>query len=231
MTTKMMPKTLAEMWEIYGKEVIEAVKSGALDPEIKKIAIACFDRRDALKEDPELRVVGLDIRNEEPPKWYEVRTEMKEAIRPYCWACGIEFDSKSDFGNHLQKHHSTPEAKKKPVPATKPVKKRGLKRPVSDTFRFVDGHLYNKADVRGEVFQLPNHPGCFAQIVGCGDKSAKVRLVMTDGKHGWIPITDKRLVPKEYWDVNGVDGIKDPVFMSLKVIQDVIDSIQPVQEN
>lgn len=217
--------TIEESWAQYAKDIVEAIEQGMLDDSIRHIARTCFDRRDALNDGQFTPVRTVEPKMYEPMK--DDNGYLRCPVNPR--KCGW-FSTALTLAAHLNDQHSpvggkgTPDA---PAPRTRPRKApRG--RVVSDvTFRYLDGRLYHRREVIGQVLRMDaDGVPVVVKVKGVGPKAAKVVFCSRSG----IELSSKgnaNRVPPKYRE--GSD-IKDPIFMGLKVIQPIIDRCTPVQE-
>lgn len=193
------PQSHAEEWELWAKQVREAIHAGYLDLELKSIAEECVKRNKALAKGT-------------------ATTRKPEVSPPFPALMALDAAP-------------GPTPVQKPQTTSKPQQRhtggRRFVRHSDPTFRYVDGRLYNRSDVVGKVMAYQDDSGSsWIAIRGVGPKAAKVEFTDRRG----VKLTDPLNVPAKYRDGKSQTGIKDPIFMGLKVIQPIIDHIDPVQE-
>lgn len=201
-----LPPQTEEAWVDYENNLLSYIRNGVLDGRIREIARACFDRRDVLQADESEEVIGKQKRD-------------------IVWPPGAYQPSQPDATDITQTVPASPPGSRtaKKV-ASKAPARRGMRRRGSDTFRFIDGRLYAKDDVRGLVVK---HGALHHVIIrGAGDKSFKVEFCDKNGNL----VTEPTKVPPKYRDPESKTGIQDPIFMSLKHFEATIRGLNPVNE-
>ena len=203
----------AELWDLFATNVTEAVSQGLLDHKIKEIARACFDRRDHIKKaDPEEVMHQHEGRhNTTPPFYHHAR------------------DTAPTFSSGPEDEPSkaaAPKTRKRTVKGAtgaRPKRSRGYSQ--MSTFRHTNGNLYNRSDVIGTV--LPYDSNSYIKIKGVGPRACKVVFCAADGTEATV-VT--QVPPKYRVTEKGVDKIKDPIFMSLPIIDPIIARLTKVSE-
>lgn len=266
-------KSVIELaWDTYVEQITEAIENGFLDDSIKKIARACFDRRDIIKGaekvgvayDVPRTVLPKNPVRDEPAKpafaeetatygptvefTYEEASLAK--LREVAKEKGIDGTnvSKADLIKRLRRHdkaEAEAEAYSEPSKARRvkgsqgaaTAKPKGRRRSFSSgdtTFRYLDGRLYEKSDVRGKVFQYQEGKGrnrYWGKITGAGPKSFKVTWVHdSDGTP--CPDGDQShmtCAPLKYRDTSAKDGRK-VTFMGLSHFDALMKTITPIKE-
>jgi hypothetical protein len=260
-------------WETYVNDIVEAIDQGFLDDSIRKIARACFDRRDALKqfEKTPQRIVlpknpvpeeALDVGKHPIPAFadeeatygptgeftYEEATLAK--LREVAREKGIDGTnvSKADLIKRLRRYdqseaeaeaYSEPSrargtnAKTGSVPKVRSARRRSFGG--DDTFRFTDGRLYKKSDVRGQTFRYQEARGgkfYYGKVSGAGPKSFKVTWVH-DLKGTPCDLSDdshRHCAPMKYRDPKAKDGRK-VTFMGLSHFDEMVKKLTPIKED
>lgn len=209
MTTE-VPDT-GEQWTQFVDDLLLDIKAGFLDPELKKIATACMERNGRLKNG-----AATPDRNEAFP-FEKTASASAEA----------ELQKVKEELARLKSGQNTP------APNTNkkaPPQKRTMRRPKNNpTFRFTDGYLYNRGDLIGKTKWHHNINGedIYVRITGIGVKAIKVEFVTA--KNGLV--TNSDYVPVKYRDKDAKYGIKDPIFMGLDFVKDLVDQLTPIAED
>lgn len=158
--------------DLLTSQLVNDIRSGSLDNQIKQIARACIERRDVLKESDDAAFsdpLGL-IRYIEDLESHQPR-QTKPQSRPM----PAQLDA-------------TPPAR------TTGAKPRGRRRfgGNSTTFRYTDGKLYQKSDIIGATLNLPG-VGYRARVIGIGERAVKVEFIDTRGHKVEPPGSDGNL--------------------------------------
>lgn len=206
------PVTTSEMWDMWTKNIVESIEQGLMDDDIKRIARACFARRDKVKGmDPEEVLNQNEQRANVAPPFYEHVNDGRDVTAPAV--------------------NTTTQAPAKPVKKATPSRKPRGRRPLNQlsTFRFTDGNLYLKSDVIGKIMQYEKGSTAHVKVRGVGPRAAKVEFVSPDGNPLRLDF-----VPKKYLVASPKEGgwaVKDPIFMGLDFITPIIKKLTPVKES
>lgn len=206
---------ITRSWNWFAVEVMNGVESGFLDAHLKMIAEACIARNKELQSNH-----STPMRDDYAPGWAEKQS--LESIISGTPNGSADEDENKSAGPPMKRS----QAARKSTDG-KTGKRKMSRRPATATFRYTDGKLYLRSDVIGKqrIYQNTSD-GLYVKVVGAGDKAIKALFVDKNGQ----PITDPTRLPAKYRDAKSKTGIKDPIFMGLDFISDLVSRLTPQPE-